>query len=298
MPTTTDGPLRRQHRLGDFELSVLEAGPTDGEPVVLLHGIPTGAELWRDVLVALAEEGYRGFAPDLPGYGLTRVPADADHSLAGAAELVAAWIRGTGIDPVWAVGHDLGASVQILAVRHRELVSRMTLTNTVVHDTWPVTPVKLLRLAARSGLYPALVRTHLFPNPYLHRELRRAFADPDRLTDDHLRRVFFDGKVVDVEGRRAFQRHAAAITNDDTVAVADDLADLDISCQLVWGMEDPFQPWELSGVRLSELLRDPAVTQLPDCGHFVPLECPDRLVQAMIRWRGSAAGQREPVAGT
>lgn len=278
-------PLRRQHRLDGFELSVLEAGPEDGEPVVLLHGIPTGAELWRDVLARLGDAGYRAYAPDLPGYGLTRVPDDADHSLAGAAALVAAWLRDRGIGPVWLVGHDLGASAQILAVRHPDLVARLSLTNTVVEDTWPVWPVKLLRLAARAGLYPALVRLRLFPNPYLHRELRRAFADPDRLTDDHLQRVFFDGKVHDAERRRAFQRHVAAITNDDTVAVADDLADLDVPCQLVWGMDDPFQPWELAGVRLAELLPDPAVTQLPDCGHFTPLECPDRLIEALLRWR-------------
>lgn len=278
-------PLRRQHRLDGFELSVLEAGPEDGEPVVLLHGIPSGAELWRDVLTRLGGAGYRAYAPDLPGYGLTRVPADADHSLAGAAELVAAWLRDRGIGPVWLIGHDLGASAQILAVRHPDLVSRLSLTNTVVEDTWPVWPVRLLRLVARAGLYPAMVRLRLFPNPYLRRELRRAFADPDRLTDDHLDRVFFDGKILDVEGRRAFQRHVAAITNDDTVAVAGDLADLDVPCQLVWGMDDPFQPWELAGVRLVELLPDPAVIQLPDCGHFTPLECPDRLVEALVRWR-------------
>lgn len=278
-------PIRRQHRLGDLELSILEAGPVDGEPVLLMHGIPTGAELWRDVLNSLGESGYRAYAPDLPGYGLTRVPPDADHSLAGAAETVAAWLRDRRIGPVWAIGHDLGASVQILAVHHPDLVSRMSLVNTVVEDLWPVTPVKLLHLAARIGLYPALVRAKLFPNPYLRRELRRAFADADRLTDDHLRRVMFDSKVVDAEGRRAFQRHVAALDNDQTTQIAPSLSELDIPCQLVWGMADPFQPWERSGVRLAELLPDPAVVQLPDCGHFVPLECPDRLAEALLRWR-------------
>lgn len=277
--------IRRQHRLGDFEMSVLEAGPEGGEPVVLLHGIPTGAELWREVLLGLADAGYRTYAPDLPGYGLTRIPADADHSVAGAAELVAAWLRDRAVGPAWLIGHDLGASAQILAVHHPDLVARMSLTNAVVDDTWPVGPVKLLRAVARAGLYPALVRLRLFPNPYLQRELRRAFADPDRLTSDHLERVIFDGKIHDPEGRRAFQRHVAAITNDDTVAVADGLGDLDIPCQLVWGMADPFQPWHLAGVRLAELLPDPAVTQLPDCGHFTPLECPERLVGALVRWR-------------
>jgi alpha-beta hydrolase superfamily lysophospholipase len=39
---------------------------------MLLHGIPTGAEVWRPVMARLP--GLRAVAPDLPGYGLTRVP--------------------------------------------------------------------------------------------------------------------------------------------------------------------------------------------------------------------------------
>jgi len=41
-----------------------------GEPVVLIHGVPTSSLLWRKVLPELAARGRRGVAFDLPGLGL------------------------------------------------------------------------------------------------------------------------------------------------------------------------------------------------------------------------------------
>ena len=277
---------RVQVTLDDHVLSLLTAGPEDGEPVVLLHGMPTGAELWRDVLSRLAAAGYRGLAPDLPGYGLTRVPARADHSLAGAAELVAAWVRRDFAGPVWVVGHDLGGAVaQILTVRHPDLVARLSLTNTVVDASWPILPIRLLRALATARLYPATTAAHALPNPYVRRELARGFADPSRFAQVPVRRIFFDGKMVDPEGRRTFARHLRALDAADTRAVVADLPGVRAPTQLVWGMADVFQPWARVGRRLESLLPRPHVTLLERCGHFTPLECPGPLTAAMLAFR-------------
>lgn len=169
-------------------LSFLAAGV--GDPVVLLHGIPTGAELWRGVLARLADAGYRGLAPDLPGYGATRLPASADHSLAGAAAAVARWLGDSDLRPAWIVGHDTGAAVaQLLAVDFPDTVSRMTLTNAVVDGAWPAWRARIGILAARAGLYRPSARLRLVPNPYMRRAIRRAFADPTALSNEDADRV-------------------------------------------------------------------------------------------------------------
>lgn len=284
-----DTVRRDADRLGSFEVSWLGVGAdgATGEPLVLLHGIATGAELWRDVLSRLAAAGRSTIAPDLPGYGATSIPADADHSLSGAAELVAAWLRHRGLGPAWIVGHDIGGGVaQILAAHHPDLVSRLTLTDSVVDDSWPVRPIRLVRVLARSGLYPAVCRAGMVPNPYVRWELARAFAEPSALAAVDARRVFWDGKVSDPVGRRAFARHVAALRDDDTRAVTPALRRLAVPAQLIWGSGDRFQPWVSVGRRLERILPAPEVTVLARCGHFTPLECPDRLVDAMLAWGG------------
>jgi len=274
-------------------LSTLVAGPEDGPPVVLLHGIPASAELWREVLPRLAEAGYRAWAPDLPGYGGTRLPHDGDYSVAGAAELIAAWLAGEGTGegspgrPVWLVGHDLGgAAAEVLVARRPELVSRLTLGDTVAEDSWPVTPIRIFRGLARLGLYPPLAATGLVPNPYAWRELRKGFSNPALCDRPTAERVFWDTKAKDPEGRRAFARHLASLDPAQTVEAAPRLAELEIPVLLLWGKDDVFQTWDEVGERLRALLPDPDVKVVEEAGHFFPLERPKAYVAGLLEWVG------------
>lgn len=282
-----DGLVRRSWAIGGTALSALEGGAADPdrETVVLLHGIPASAELWRGVAPLLVAAGHHVVAFDLPGYGQTLIPARGDHSLAGAAELVATWIRihvGRG---AWLVGHDLGGAVaQILVARHPTPLRRLTLTDTVHEDSWPVGPVRVLRGLARAGVYPLLGAARLLPGPLLQREIRRGFADPARATPALVERVFLDGKVSTDDGRRAFARHLQALDPAETVMAAGSLGRLPFPTQLVWGARDVFQPWDEVGVRLAGALDEPEVTVLADTGHFSPAERPDVFARAMLDW--------------
>ena len=55
--------------LGDEHVRVVEAGPSDGFPIILLHGWGASAYNFRGLLGPLAEAGYRAIAPDLRGHG-------------------------------------------------------------------------------------------------------------------------------------------------------------------------------------------------------------------------------------
>ena len=54
------------------QLAVYEQGPSDGTPVVLLHGFPELAYSWRHQLPALAAAGYRHRSTRLRPVGQTR----------------------------------------------------------------------------------------------------------------------------------------------------------------------------------------------------------------------------------
>lgn len=74
-PAGWPGITARKVGLADgTSLRVVEAGPVDGEPVVMLHGWAVTAYLWRHTMVSLAAAGYRTYAPDLPGHGLSDSP--------------------------------------------------------------------------------------------------------------------------------------------------------------------------------------------------------------------------------
>ena len=55
----------------------------EGEPVVLLHGLPTSSYLYRKVIPELAERGFRALSFDLPGLGLAARPPGFDYTFDG-----------------------------------------------------------------------------------------------------------------------------------------------------------------------------------------------------------------------
>jgi pimeloyl-ACP methyl ester carboxylesterase len=75
--TMTDGAHTSFGRLKQIDAGLLnvgyaEAGPTDGTPVLLLHGWPYDIHTYVDVAPLLAAAGYRVIVPYLRGYGTTR----------------------------------------------------------------------------------------------------------------------------------------------------------------------------------------------------------------------------------
>lgn len=57
---------------GDLEIAYHDYGPSDGAPVILLHGFPYDARSYDDVAYHLARKNVRCFVPYLRGYGPTR----------------------------------------------------------------------------------------------------------------------------------------------------------------------------------------------------------------------------------
>lgn len=114
-------------------MAYVEAGPADGEPVLLLHGEPTWSFLWRSVIPVLAEAGLRVIAPDLIGFGRSDKPAEVtDHSYARHVGWVASFaFDALDLRGVTLVGHDWGGLIGLrLAAEQSDQVARLVATNT------------------------------------------------------------------------------------------------------------------------------------------------------------------------
>jgi len=87
-------------------------GPDDGPPVLLLHGFPDSARLWRHQARALADAGFRVIAPDLRGFGRSSKPGSVDaYNLLYLAGDVTAVLDSVGASRAHVVGHDWGAAL-------------------------------------------------------------------------------------------------------------------------------------------------------------------------------------------
>ncbi len=104
---------------GGERVRLVEAGPADGPPVLLVHGWGCSAFAWRHVLPALAAAGHRAIAVDLRGHGLSDKPDEESAYTTGALVAHLERVRtALGIGRHALIGHSMGA---VLA---RELLFR------------------------------------------------------------------------------------------------------------------------------------------------------------------------------
>jgi pimeloyl-ACP methyl ester carboxylesterase len=171
-------------------LHVLELGPPDGGPVVLLHG---ASDNLQDMRIALGDKlaaHYRVILIDRPGHGWSDRPdGDADASPARQATLIAQALDGLGVPRAIVVAHSLAGAIALaLALNHPERVGSLVLLAPVSHP-WDTGIAQLYRLTTASVIGDLFARTIVLPvaYPFLDTFAAEVFA-PQPLPPDYVRR--------------------------------------------------------------------------------------------------------------
>jgi pimeloyl-ACP methyl ester carboxylesterase len=271
-------------------------------PVMLLHGVPQTAAMWRDLVAELRSDRVV-LAPDLPGLGSSelRGPYDMSTVAAGIAALAMHEVEG----PIDAVGHDWGGVVALaLAASRADLVRRVVVLNTAYRSldlraAWHV-PVALLpglpelafRLAGPS-LVPRLIEhawcSHRPMADDLLADYQAAYADPRRIAAmlGYYRDNFRPYVAATVKTRLASHlpvRSAADPRGERCFPIPR------VPALVVWGARDPVLP---DSVRAS-LVRDLADCRcvvIPDAGHFVLEEAPETAIPAIASFLHRTDGE-------
>jgi pimeloyl-ACP methyl ester carboxylesterase len=154
-------------RRDGLTFDVLDAGPSDGDPVVLLHGFPQDATAWNRVAPALHQHGLRTLAPDQRGYSPMARPRGRTHyRLRETTADVLALLDAAGLESAHVVGHDWGAAVGwALSAWHPDRVRTLTAVS-VPHPAAMAKAVMTSDQALRSS-YIALFQLPLLPERLL-----------------------------------------------------------------------------------------------------------------------------------
>lgn len=118
-------------RTNGIALNVMQAGPKDGTPLILLHGFPEFWYGWRHQIDHLTGLGFRLWIPDQRGYNISDKPPDIfDYRMDELVMDVIGLINATGESRAMIAGHDWGAMVLWwLALKHPDRIRRMAILN-------------------------------------------------------------------------------------------------------------------------------------------------------------------------
>jgi pimeloyl-ACP methyl ester carboxylesterase len=123
----------RLHLSGGTTLSFITAGEATKPAVLLLHGTPNSARMFREVMPALSQAAYV-IAPDLPGHGESDVLPSISFSVIGQA--ISELLDRLEIGPRFIYLHDWGAPVGLqIAMEAPEKVLGLIIQNANAHQT-------------------------------------------------------------------------------------------------------------------------------------------------------------------
>ena len=123
------------HAWQDLRVHYVDEGPKDGPVMLLLHGMPTWAYLYRDMIPRLVAAGYRCIAPDHAGFGRSDKPTDIHwYTIARHTEILTTLITALDLDEVTLVCQDWGGPIGLAqAVIMPERFQRLIIMNSWLH---------------------------------------------------------------------------------------------------------------------------------------------------------------------
>lgn len=257
---------------------VLDEGPLDGEPVVLLHGFPERATSWRYVAPILNAAGYRTLAMDQRGYSPgARPKRRRDYRVPELVADVKTLIDAVG-GSAHVVGHDWGAMVAwSVAADHPAAVRTLTAVS-VPH------PAAFLKSFVRSrqvlmSWYMAMFNLPRVPELLVRRkpeffdlQLRKGGMTADDVERFH-REIVDDGALTGgLNWYRALPlSDPRDVRRKVTVPTTLVWSDGDVALHR-WGAEHTVE-WVDAPYRFVEL---------DGVSHWIPTEAPDALADAIL----------------
>jgi pimeloyl-ACP methyl ester carboxylesterase len=286
---TIDGVVHHRAHVNGTDLHYVSAG-TEGSPVLLVHGFP---ESWWTFhkLIPMLSKHHRVFAIDLRGFG-DSAPADAEHTSAIAARDLEALITALNVGSVHLTGQDIsGPTTFRVAASQPELVQSYTAIETglpgfglemladVTHGgAWhigvlaaPGIPEMLL-----AGRELALLADYAFPS---------LNATPDAFTaedvDEFVRTYARPGGFSGAAGL-----YRSLLSEGDEIR---DLAarKLDMPVLAVGGFSGEF-----TATALQQVATDVTPVVVDGIGHYVAMEAPERLTEALLSFYREAESRK------
>lgn len=272
------------------KMHFIDEGPPEGPVVVMVHGNPTWAYLYRRFIRAVVASGFRAIAIDHLGFGRSEKPDDASiYTIPQHAERCEALLESLDLQDVTLVVQDWGGPIGLAwAARHPERVSALFILNTFFQRPVKKVPLPFLLHLFRTPLIGEILvkGMHAFVRGFL---FRAGLSKPGRLTKSDKAAYLAPHRTWSSRtGILAFPRQIPSGPEgriSDFVAAENERlvkAFTDKPVKIVWPMKDvAFGPETLDEMWL-QCFPKAEVTRVAEAGHFIQEDAHEQVIPELI----------------
>lgn len=288
-PTTYDAHRARLNRFTTRgqTMAYVDAGPAAGQPIVLLHGMPTSSWLYRNIIPMLAENGYRVIAPDMIGFGASSKPSEASHyQFATQAERLRTLMASLGISSWTQVAHDLGGPwTWELADHHPATLAGLIVMNTTAYRDG-FAPPAMMKMAggAMGGFMAFMMRNGVTGPGQIAALFKQMMVHPEKVTPDMVQGYALPMAEGTTHAFLAFARGFDWwFEQFDRYQAA--LRRLDIPAATIWGGQDKVLDVNKLPKSFAADLRIAKANQhVLNAGHFLQEDNPAEVAAIILRF--------------
>ncbi len=253
----------------DIDTTYVTAGNPAAQPVVLLHGMSSSADVYREIMHGLSDAFWL-IAPDLPGFGTSAMTQP--YTLAHLVEWLAALRDQLDLPPFHLIGHSFGGALATsFAASYPEDIVRLVLVAPAIVAS-AAFPDLVKQAAINLGLVDLSTAVSQ-SRAVVQQAVRAPFYDASRMDDS-----LWERRVLAYDQARASADVLKALAFQDLRPIAERITDPTL---IVWGENDSVLPVNQADV-VGALVPNGRVYRLPECGHVVMAE--KRLeFQALVR---------------
>lgn len=260
----------------DVRVHYQEAGFASRPPVIMIHGFTASTLVWSEVLLPIAEAGFRVIAPDLMGFGFSEKPRAGLYTIENHAEMIIGLMDRLGVERATLVGSSYGGAIAATcALSHPDRVERLVMVGAVSNDDIKRRP--LMRLAASPVMGNLISPLLLDLRWMIKRHLKKnavgnaGWFDDKRVAAYHLPLRAVDTQHAALSMLRRWSaeqiREKAHLIKQPTL--------------LIWGEQDQEIPLS-DGHRLLEQIKGARLIVFRRCGHLPQEEYPEAFTRLVV----------------
>ena len=306
-----------------------ETQQTTLPPIIFMHGFPELARSWRAQMEALGKAGYPCFAPDMRGYGKSDKPeGKAQYAITELVTDLKAILRRYEIEKAIFVGHDWGAILLwTLPFYMPEHLIACAGLNYPLMPRLPINPIWALRLNFHRKMYMLQFQKEGRGEAVLEKDVERTMrffmrrVDPAR--NDNID-MSFKGKSLNIleqlQGPESEWIGAPLLTDEELQIYIDTFREngftaplqwyrnlsrnwkdmkqflvkkklpfVDLPCLIITSDKDFATPPRFSN-GMHKLCGPVTRVDLKDCSHWVQMEKPHEVNEALLDWLPTVQG--------